>query len=285
MRDQGSRAFRRAITTASALCLLVASATLLLAPLGAYTHLREMLTTLCVTAAHITSDIASLSVVMLAGSAITVTTISALASVLLHRRTADAWTPVSGVARRRVASACRATGIDVRTVVFSHDEAIACSRGVAAPSIWISDSAVAQLTDDELVAVLAHEHHHCVRRDPAKRQLLEVLSRALFAFPVVREATNAFRRCAEFAADDAAVRATSARTTAAALLRFASAPSQTAVLVQFGSNTTVGERVQRLIGESTRPAARDRRAVTITTSIVAAIAACVGVVALLPANM
>jgi len=279
--DQGSHAFRRALAIALTLSALVVGIAVLLVPLGVFTHLSGMVTQLCVTATHITSDVASLSLVFLAGSAIGVATVSVAASMALQRQAMRDWIPISGVARRRVARLCRSAGIDARAVVFRNDEAIACSRGVAAPSIWISDAAVEALDDDQLVAVLAHENHHCDRRDPGKRQLLEVLSRALFAFPVVGEATRAFLRCAEFAADDAAAGVTSSRTTASALLRFASAPG-VPVAVQFGSSTTIGERVQRLIGTAPERPVFARRSQFISASIVAIAVLCLMAVALLP---
>jgi len=279
--DQGSRAFRRALTIALTLATLVGHVAVLLVPLGAFAHLRGMMSQLCVTAAHIASDVASLSLVLLAGSAIAVATVSVAASIALQRRAVRDWVPISGAARRRVGRACRASGIHARAVVFRHDEVIACSRGVASPSIWMSDSAVEALDDDQLAAVLAHEHHHCARRDPGKRLLLEVLSRALFAFPVVGEATSAFLRSAEFAADDAAARVTSTRTTASALLRFASVPG-VPVAVQFGSSTTIGERVQRLIGSTPERPVHARRSQLITIlSIVTAMLSLMAV-ALLP---
>ncbi|MCW2962472.1 MAG: peptidase BlaR1 [Thermoleophilia bacterium] len=280
--DQGSRAFRRALMIALGLLALVGGIAISLVPLGVFEHLRGMMTQLCVTAAHITSDVASLSLVLLAGSAIVVATISVAASVALQRQAMRDWSPVSGASRRRVARVCRASGIHAPTVVFGHDEAIACSRGVTSPSIWISDAAVRALDDDELAAVLAHEDHHCDRRDPAKRQMLEVLSRTLFAFPVVGEATSAFLRSAEFAADDAAARVTSSRTTASALLQFASAPG-VPVAVQFGSSTTIGERVQRLIGTTAERPVYARRSQLISAVIAALAVLCLLTVALLPA--
>ena len=279
--DQGSRAFRRALTIALSLAALVSGIAVLLVPLGVFGHLRGMAIQLCVTATHITSDIASLSLVILAGSAVVVATLSVTASVALQRRAMGDWVPMSGPERRRVAGACRASAIHARAIVFHHDEMIACSRGVASPSIWISDAAVAGLDDAELAAVLAHENHHCDRRDPAKRQLLEILSRTLFAFPVVGDATIAFLRYAEFAADDAAARLTSSRTTASALIRFASAPGVPAA-VQFGSSATVGERVHRLLGIPTEQPFLARRSRLISGVVAAAAVLCVMAVALLP---
>lgn len=279
--DQGSRAFRRAFSIALSLACLVAGITVLLIPLGVFSHLRGMVTQLCVTAAHITSDVASLSLVILAGSAIVVATVSVAASLALQRRAMRDWVPMSGPVRRRVARACRTSGIHAQATVFRHDEVIACSRGVASPSIWISDSAVRALDDEQLVAVLAHEDHHCARRDPGKRQLLEVMSRALFAFPVVGEATRAFLRCAEFAADDAAARVTSSRTTATALLRFASAPGVPAA-VQFGSSTTIGERVQRLIGAAPERPVFAKRSQLVSALTATAAVLCLLAVAMLP---
>jgi Zn-dependent protease with chaperone function len=266
------------------MCALIAGIIMLMIPIGAFSHLRGMASQLCVTATHIVSDVASLTLLLLAGSAAVVALVSMLASWVLHRRTLGHWRAINGDAQQRVSRACRTAGIRTRSVVFQHEAVLACSRGIASPSIWISNAAVDALDDDELAAVLAHEDHHCTRRDPAKRQLLDVLSRALFAFPVVEEAASKFRRAAEFAADDAAARVTSTRTTATALLRFASAPD-TALVVQFGSSATIAERVQRLIGTHPRSNGHSSRANIVSGCIVVAALACLLVVALLPTAM
>lgn len=282
--DIGQQAFRRALALAAAGAAVVIAAGMLLVPLGAIDHLRGMASELCVTAAHVASDIASVSLVLLAGSALVAGLTALVASALLQRRALAGWTPVGGHARRRVARVARSCGITTRAVVFDSPHAVACSRGVLAPEIWISRSAVDALTEHELAAVLAHEHQHCVSRDPAKRQLLDVLARALFAFPVVAQAAHAFRRAAEYAADDAAARMTSGRDTARALLRFAGAPAVPAV-VEFGASVTVGERVQRLLEGATPPLEPDRRSWLISLAVAAAALACIAVVAVLPTDM
>lgn len=282
--DQGTRAFRRALTNATSTCLLIAGIIASMVPIGAFAHLRGMVSQLCVTATHIVSDVASLTLVMLAGSALAVASMSILASWVLHRRTLRHWQAVEGEPHRRVMDACASASIATPAVVFRHDEVIACSRGLRSPTIWVSDIAVDALDDQQLMAVLAHEDHHCLRRDPAKRQLLEVLARALFAFPVVAESTSAFKRAAEFAADDAATQVTNARTTATALLRFASAPDSRPV-VQFGASATIGERVQRLIGSSSESPDRRSRAPMVSGFIALAAITCFVVVLALPTAM
>jgi Zn-dependent protease with chaperone function len=282
--DIGQRAFLRALGVAGSSAALVVSAGVLLQPLGAFAHLRGMATELCVTLTHITSDIASVSLVFVAGSAFIVGAFALVASAVVHHKALRGWTPIDGAVRRRVASVARAHGIRSRTIVFEHPDVIACSRGVVSPEIWISDSAVSALSDEELAAVIAHEHQHCISRDPAKRQLLEVLARALFAFPVVAEAANGFRRAAEYAADDAAARVTSGRDTASALLRFAGTPAVPAV-VQFGASVTVAERVQRLLGHAPDTNTPNTRARAITGLVTVATIVCIVLVAILPTNM
>ena len=279
--DQGTKAFHRALTIATGSAVVVAGVAWLLFSLGAFAHLRGMASRLCVTPSHIAGDLASLWLVMLVVSALFMAVLSVLASVAVHRRALHELVAVGGASRRRVSRACRSLGITTRAVVFRSDGVIACSRGVLFPSIWISDRAVASLDDEELAAVLAHEDHHCRRRDPARRQVLEVLSHALFAFPVVREATRAFLRMAEFAADDAASKVTSARATAQALLAFASTAGEPS-MVQFGSSTTIGERVQRLIGLVPAASPSDRGAGVRSALTIVFAAACLVAIALLP---
>src|SRR5689334_12331301 len=99
--------------------------------------------------------------------------------------------------------------------------------GYLRPSIYISQGALELLSPPELDAVLAHENHHRLVRDPLRLAFGGILSQALFFVPVLRLLRDRYTDLAEVNADRAAVRASAGRQAplASALLVFdASAP-------------------------------------------------------------
>ena len=79
-----------------------------------------------------------------------------------------------------------------------------CSGGVR-PRILVSEVIVNRLSADELVAVLAHEQHHLLRRDPLRRAMLQATVDVLFWVPVVGWWADRRREASELMADRAAI--------------------------------------------------------------------------------
>jgi hypothetical protein len=77
--------------------------------------------------------------------------------------------------------------------------------GYLRPSVYVSRRTVDLLTDAQLDAVLAHEHHHRRVRDPLRLACGRILSEALFFIPVLRSLANRYADIAELRADRAAV--------------------------------------------------------------------------------
>lgn len=84
---------------------------------------------------------------------------------------------------------------------------LAFTTGVLRPAIWLSSGLLDTLDDDELEAVLRHEAHHVMARDPLKILIVRCLSRALFFVPVARDLSDAYGAAKETAADAHATRA------------------------------------------------------------------------------
>jgi hypothetical protein len=115
--------------------------------------------------------------------------------------------------------------------------------GYLRPKVYVSERALALLSDSELKAVLAHEHHHKVVRDPMRFACGRILSRALFFVPVLRSLGDRYADLAELNADRAAVHASAGDQSplASALLAFdASAPP--------GASGISSDRVDSLLG-------------------------------------
>lgn len=128
-------------------------------------------------------------------------------------------------------------------VVFAHERPEAFCAGLLRPRVYLSSAALENLVDGQLVAVIEHESHHRLRRDPMRFLIVQVLADCLFFLPVMRRLRERYCTLAELAADEAAVRRGSDRgALAAALLAFAEGPT--------GVVGISPERVDHLLGES-----------------------------------
>jgi Zn-dependent protease with chaperone function len=130
----------------------------------------------------------------------------------------------------------------VKVIAGTRPEAF-CA-GYHRPTVYISKGALELLNTPELEAVLAHEHHHRLVRDPLRFAFGRILARALFFVPVLRPLADRYADLAEVNADRAAVGASAGReaSLASALLVFdASAPP--------GASGISPARVDSLLGQ------------------------------------
>jgi len=133
----------------------------------------------------------------------------------------------------------------VKVIAGSRPEAF-CA-GYLRPTIYITEGARDSLTSPELRAVLAHEYHHRLVRDPLRFAVGRILGRALFFVPVLRSLFARYADLAEVNADGAAVQASAGRQgpLASALLVFDS-------LTPPGVSGISSARVGSLLGEPAR---------------------------------
>jgi hypothetical protein len=118
--------------------------------------------------------------------------------------------------------------------------------GYLRPGVYVSRRTVELLSDAELDAVLAHEHHHRRVRDPLRIACGRILCEAVFFLPVLKPLCERYADVAELSADRAAVRASGGQEAplASALLVFdESAPP--------GVSGISPERVDSLLGQPT----------------------------------
>jgi len=155
--------------------------------------------------------------------------------------------------RRAYASFMRQMGIlgplegDPSVTVIEDPRPQAFCAGYLRPAVYVSQRTLELLSDTELDAVLAHEHHHRHARDPLRFALARVFSQALFFLPVLRALRDRYGELAELTADDAAVRASAGDRgpLASALLLFeASGPPQVAGISPQRVDSLLGQPVQ-----------------------------------------
>jgi Zn-dependent protease with chaperone function len=144
---------------------------------------------------------------------------------------------------RRMGNVASLEGHPTVTVIEDSMPLAFCA-GFLRPQVYVSRRTLELLSDEELEAVLAHEHHHLRVRDPLRFAFARVVSQALFFLPVLRPLGERYALLAELSADDAAVRASAGETRplAAAMLAFeGSGPPEAAGISP--------ERVDSLLGE------------------------------------
>lgn len=87
------------------------------------------------------------------------------------------------------------------------DQAVAFCYGWLHPRICISTGAVAGLHEREVAALLLHEHHHLLERDPLKAAVSRMLASAFFFLPAIRALEQRYIVAKELEADQYALRA------------------------------------------------------------------------------
>src|SRR3954451_22517589 len=125
------------------------------------------------------------------------------------------------------------------------DRPQAFCAGHLRPRVYVSRGTVRMLGAAELDAVLAHEAHHRLRRDPLRIAAARGLCDALFFLPVLRRLTECYCALAELSADEAAVGSLDGDPAplASAMLTFGEATDPAVVGI-------APERVDHLLGRS-----------------------------------
>ncbi len=152
-------------------------------------------------------------------------------SYAVFERTRAAWRhartmrvlPVAATVDPRLVRAAHAVGLDVARVHTVRGlPNPAFTSGWWTPQVYVSQSLPAQLSTDELEAVLAHELAHVRRRDPLRQFAWRALAAVLFWLPAMRRPAAEVADEAERLADDFAARER-ALPLATAILRLAGA--------------------------------------------------------------
>ena len=140
-----------------------------------------------------------------------------------------------------------------RVVVVTGLPNPAFTAGFFRPRIYIASQISEYLNHDELVAVVAHEQAHLLRRDPLRLFLLRALAATLFWLPAMRRLADDLADEAEILADDAAASRAGNVPLASAILAIAEWPARPAAVgVGFGRADVLERRIRRLMGEDPR---------------------------------
>ncbi|MCW5850106.1 MAG: M56 family metallopeptidase [Anaerolineae bacterium] len=162
---------------------------------------------------------------------------------------------IGSLLRRRVpvpdelTSAARAVGIEALDLV-EDKRPLAFCYGFAHPAVCLTTGMLDLLNADELRAVLLHEAHHVVSRDPLKILISRALGIGLFFLPAAQDLRDRYLVGKEIAADASAARVVrSELPLASALLKLLSHGGATlpSTVAAIGAFNLTEERIQRMV--------------------------------------
>ena len=106
----------------------------------------------------------------------------------------------------RVSTLAKKVKINPQTIICIQTNTVqAFSLGIWSPKIWLSTELITLLDDDELMAVLCHEMHHCQKFDPVRLLVSRLISDIFFFIPRINSLADHHHLAQEMAADAAAV--------------------------------------------------------------------------------
>src|SRR6202046_1889730 len=123
-----------------------------------------------------------------------------------------------------VAFTAREIGLGGRVVLLDAPERFSFAYGVLTPRVVVSRGLLEDVLDEELQAILEHEHYHVSNLDPLKVVLVQALSATFFFLPALDSLRTRYLAGRELAADRRAVKACGRRPLAGALLKVVRGP-------------------------------------------------------------
>jgi beta-lactamase regulating signal transducer with metallopeptidase domain len=169
----------------------------------------------------------------------------------------------------RVVAAAERTGLSGRIDVIASAEPFSFTYGASSARVAVSSGLVELVSDDELDAVLEHEHYHVSNGDPLKILVTRTLTPALFLLPSLRDLHSRYVAGRELAADRRAMHRCGRPPLAGALAKVINAPAWTDLrpAAAIGGSEHLDARVTQLeTGEEPSPAPISRFRVALSSA-------------------
>lgn len=147
----------------------------------------------------------------------------------------------------------RHLGIADRLTYLNEPGVAAFCYGFRAPKIAVTSGLLAILDDAELLAVLAHERSHLVRRDPVRYLFIDSLAAAVGILPLAAPVRDRLETRIELTADQAALTVVPPTALAGALLAVLSSRSPTVVVPGIAWLSATEARIAHLTRRSVLP--------------------------------
>ena len=155
----------------------------------------------------------------------TLATLSAIGVGLAISRGIRSWFATRSLLKKWLVASTRIKleSIHVPTYVLDHSFPIIAVVGAFRPRLFIADQVLESLSEEELVAAIAHEYGHLAAGDNFKRSVMRISRAALLIIPCGRSLDRAWGEASESAADEYAAQESSlvALNLASALVRIA----------------------------------------------------------------
>jgi Zn-dependent protease with chaperone function len=206
--------------------------------------------------------------------------ISAVGVALAGWRGLRSWLATCSLLKKwlAVATPIELHGVGVPAYRLRHCFPIIAVVGTLRPRLFIAEHVLASLTEDELIAAIAHEGGHMAARDNLKRSLMRASRAALLIIPCGRLLDRAWAEASESAADEYA-----AQESSAVALNLASALVRIARLIPRGESQPMPAAAFLLGGEEMRGVkGRVRRLVELASTDSSMLSSSAPVVRLLP---
>lgn len=155
---------------------------------------------------------------------------------------------------RQLREAALIAGVATNVHEIDSRAIVAFCAGLRTPRLYVSSGAVAQLDRHELRALLEHERHHLVRRDPLRLLVAELAAGIAWFVPGARATLRNFRTSIELDADRTSIERTgTTESLGSALVKALEGSSARA-----GAHSAVtffaitDRRIEQLLGETAR---------------------------------
>lgn len=147
-----------------------------------------------------------------------------------------------------IASPVEVTAIDTPTFSLPHAFPIIAVVGCLRPRLFIAEQVLRSLTEEELVAAMAHERGHLAAADNFKRSMIRASRAALLIIPCGRSLDRAWAEASEAAADEHA-----AKESTSVALNLASALVTIARMIPAGHNQRLPTSVSTFLSGDEEP--------------------------------
>lgn len=130
------------------------------------------------------------------------------------------------------------------------------STGFFRPTIYISWGMVEMLNDQELVGVLLHEEHHCIKRDTFRLFIVQFFTKTLWFVPGIGKFSTYVRTLFEISADDAAITKQGTDGFLGSALVKALKIRETSVPATLPAFSAINDRIDRILNRQFSPRTR-----------------------------
>ncbi|MFH1235614.1 MAG: M56 family metallopeptidase, partial [Parcubacteria group bacterium] len=127
------------------------------------------------------------------------------------------------------------------------------SAGFLHPTIYISRGMMEMLNDGELLGVLLHEEHHCIKRDTSRLLIVHFFAKVFWFIPGITKFAEYIKTLFEISADEAAIRQQGTDHFLGRALVKALKVRETTIPATIPAFSAINDRIERIINRQFSP--------------------------------